>query len=371
VFELAGNSHAYLTLARPLPGTRPDQGQMYVMQRSLDSETAFLRTMQTHLVELGLVALLAALLAGWLIAERITSPVRRIVRAAEEMERGNYDYVLDVPDRDEIGYLAHRFRDMRTHQRAYIQNLRDIARAKSEFLSVASHELRTPISVISGFQELMVSGKLGELTDRQRQGLEAIERSVKTLQRITEDATRMSQIEGDALHLELESCELHDVIDRSVAAALADAPSRSVQVLTDTASNVRPLELDPRRFVQAISNLVRNGIRFTPDGGTVDVQTRDAGTHVEIRVRDTGVGISPARQVTIFDASHLGQETLNHHSSSHLEFNSAGLGLGLSIARGIIEAHGGTIRVESHPGKGAVFIVRLSRKAVELRSKAA
>lgn len=363
VIELKGQSHVYLTLARALPGTRPDEGQLFVMQRALDTETAFLRTMQTHLVELGLVALVAALLAGWLIAERITFPVKRIVRAAEEMERGNYDYALDVPDRDEIGYLARRFRDMRSHQRAYIQNLREIARAKSEFLTVASHELRTPISVISGFQDLMVSGKLGPISDSQRQGLEAIDRSVKTLQRITDDATRMSQIEGEGLRLELEASEVHPLIQQAIDEAVADAPSRSVSVSVDTASNVAPLELDARRFVQAIANLVRNGIRFTPDGGTVDVQTRDFGSHVETRVRDTGVGISPERQLSIFDASHLGHETLNHHSSSHLEFNSAGLGLGLSIARGIIEAHGGTIHVESQPGKGSVFIVRVPRRA--------
>ena len=371
VFDLRGDSHTYLTLARPLPGTRIEQGQIYVMQRALDTETAFLRTTQTYLVQLGLVALLAALLAGWVISERITSPVQRIVRAAEEMERGNFDYALNVPDRDEIGYLARRFRDMRSHQRAYIQNLREIARAKSEFLSVASHELRTPISVISGFQDLMISGKLGPVTDPQRQGLEAIDRSVNTLQRITEDATRVSQIEGEGLHLEFEICEVFEVIDQAVAEAVADGPQRSVQVLTDTASNVNPLEMDRGRFTQAIANLVRNGIRFTPDGGTVDVQTRDVGTHVEIRVRDTGVGISPDRQVTIFDASHLGHDSLNHHSSSLLAFNSSGLGLGLSIARGVIEAHGGTIRLESKPGKGSVFILRVPRRTAAEVDKAA
>jgi nitrogen fixation/metabolism regulation signal transduction histidine kinase len=160
LLEVRGGGERHLTLVRSLPRSDPRDGQFYVMQRAVDAETAFLRDVQAVLVGLGVTAVLVALLAGLVIAERITAPVQRLVRGAEEMEHGNYDFPLDVRSHDEIGELAARFDDMRRRQRDYVNNLREVARVKSEFISVASHELRTPISVIRGFHELMLQGKL-------------------------------------------------------------------------------------------------------------------------------------------------------------------------------------------------------------------
>src|SRR5213076_262395 len=105
------------------------------MQRSLNDETAFLRNIQTGLLMLGIVALVAAILAGWVISDRIVGPVNQIVRGAEAMERGDYDFPLDVRRDDEIGYLADRFGDMRQKQRAYVSILEEAARVRSEFIS--------------------------------------------------------------------------------------------------------------------------------------------------------------------------------------------------------------------------------------------
>jgi signal transduction histidine kinase len=359
VSELKGGEHTYLTLARRLPTSDPAASQVYVMQRALDTETAFLRAMQSDLVQLGLAAVLAALLAGYFVAERITSPLSRLVRCAEEMERGNYDYPLDVTDRSEIGYLARRFGDMRRHQRAYVQSLRQVARMKSEFLSVASHELRTPISVIAGFQELMVGEKLGPISDGQRHGLDAIKRSVNTLGRIAEDATRMAQIEGEGLRLSIGDCDLRAIVEDAIQDARRDARGRRVDVSNDVPADIGFVRADGRRLTQALTNLLRNGICFTPDGGRVSVDAQRAGVWMEVRVHDTGVGIPVERLAGLFDAIDIGHDTLNHHSSSSLEFNSAGLGFGLSIAKGIVEAHQGSIEVTSSPGQGSTFVIRI------------
>src|SRR5262249_15106630 len=151
----------------------------YVMERSLDTETAFLREIQEHLLVLGAVAVILALLAGFVIAERITSPVSRLVGAAVEMGRGHYDYPIDVRSRDEIGYLAERFGDMRHNQRLVVTHLEEAARLKSEFISVASHELRTPITLIRAWHELFTAGGVGPLTPAQHRGLEAIGRGIE------------------------------------------------------------------------------------------------------------------------------------------------------------------------------------------------
>jgi signal transduction histidine kinase len=116
---------------------------------------------------------------------------------------------------------------------------------------------------------------------------------------------------------------------------------------------------DGPSLTQALANLVSNGIRFTPDGGRVEVRAYREDPWLVITVRDTGVGIEPGNLSKIFERAFVVRDSLNHHSSSTLEFNSAGLGLGLSIARGIVEAHEGWLTVESEPGQGSTFMHRV------------
>jgi signal transduction histidine kinase len=354
IVEVRSARHTYLTIVRPLPRAGPTPGQRYVIQRSLDAETAFLRDIQKSLVELGVIAVLVALVAGFLIAERITSPVQRLVRGAEEMERGNFDYPIDVRSRDEIGALAASFDGMRRRQRQYIHSLEEVARVKSEFLSVCSHELRTPISVLRGYHELMLDGKIGELNPQMRRALEAGERSLDTLTRVAENATRVAHIEGDRLVLARDDHDVDQMVDEAIAAARALGAGRRVRIERQVA-DAGCARVDGPRVTQALAQLVGNGIRFTPDGGEVEVRAAWEGARLVFRVRDSGIGIDPARQARLFEGAFMMRDALHHHSSSTLEFNSAGLGLGLSIARGVAEAHGGHLSVESAPGAGSTF----------------
>ncbi len=362
VFEVKAPGHVAVTLAHQLPGSEAGHRQLYVMQRSLDAETAFLRRMQTGLVALGGLALLLAIAAGAFIAQHIISPVRRVVRGAEEMERGNYDFPLEVAGEDEIAYLARRFEDMRGTQREYVASLQGLARVKSEFIAVASHELRTPISVIGGFQELMAEGALGPVTADQRDGLEAIKHGVKTLTRIAGDAMRMAQIEGERLVLECVEQDLRPLLEEAARTALADGPGRRVKVSVQAGDDLGTASVDGPRLEQAVANLVRNGIRFTPDGGHVTIQARCDEHVLEIAVSDTGVGILRERQSHVFERGSMVRGSQHHHSSTTLEFNSAGLGLGLSIAGGIVRAHGGTIALDSEVGRGSTFTIMIPCK---------
>jgi len=360
---LRGTTHRYVTLLRRLPDSEPGDRQYYAIQRALDVETGFLREIQGRLVELGLLAALIALAAGFVISERITSPVRRLVRGAEEIERGNYDYPIRVQSGDEIGYLATRFDEMREHQRVYVASLKEVARVKSEFINVASHELRTPASVIKGFQELLSQETLGPLTPQQRQAVEAIGRGVGTLVRIAEDATRVAQVEASQLSLRLGEHRVATLLRRAAEAARAGARGRDVRVTVSAEPDPGVARVDGERLVEAICNLVQNGIRFTPDGGEVLVRAYRDAAHLVVEVKDTGIGISEERRSEIFDRAFMIQDSRHHHSSDTLEFKSSGLGLGLPIARGIVRMHGGTIEVESAEGRGSVFRVRLPIEA--------
>lgn len=371
IIELAGSGDTYLTLLRPLPGSRAGDAQAYAIQRSLKAETAFLREVQVALAQLGLLAVLLAVIAGLLVSERITQPLQRIVRAAEEIERGNYDSPIAVGGADEIGYLARRFDAMRQHERAYVHSLKEVARVKSEFIAVASHELRTPISVIRGFQEMLADLVLGPLTEKQVMAVTAIGEGTVTLEKIADNATRMAQIEGERLTLNREAHEVGDLVKAAVRTATDEARGRQVRVTVELDGGIPRLHVDGPRLTEAVANLVRNGLRFTPDGGRVDVRTRWSDPELVVEVEDDGVGIPPERQEQIFAPGFAVRDSRNHHSSTTLEFNSAGLGLGLAIARGIVEAHGGTLAVDSTPGRGSRFVLRLRPDVVEALMEAA
>lgn len=366
--ELAGPDGPSLTLSRPLPGSRPADRQFYAIQRSLRVETAFLGQMQASLAQLGFLAILIAIIAGLLISERITQPLQRIVRAAEEIERGNYDFPVSAAgtsQADEIGYLARRFDAMRQHERAYVRSLEEVARVKSEFIAICSHELRTPISIIRGFQELLVHEDMGPLSAEQKNALRAIGDGTVKLVEIADNATRMAQIEGQRLVLELDDHDVSDLVKTAVRTATDEARGRRVNLTLEIERDIPLLRVDGARLTEALANLVRNALRFTPDGGKVEVRTRWQEPWLEMEVVDDGVGIEPERHDQIFERGVVVRDSRHHHSSTTLEFNSAGLGLGLAIARGIVEAHGGTIEVDSEPGRGSRFLVRLRPEPAE------
>jgi signal transduction histidine kinase len=357
--EVRNGGATYLTLVRRIPGSDPKGRQLYVLQRALDVERSFLREVQGGLVRLGVLAVVAALLVGLVVSERITRPLLKLVRGAEEMRRGNYDYPLQVRSDDEIGFLAERFQEMREREKDYVGSLEEVARVKSEFISIASHELRTPISVIKGFVELFGNEALGPISEKQRSGLAAIERSLKQLTRIAEDATRVAQIESERLELTLDEHSVDELVRQAVGIAAGDAPNRDLTITAEVEPDLAPARVDGPRLTQALANLVRNGIRFTPDGGAIVVRGAREVEHLVLEVRDTGIGIPEKKMRELLNRSFAVRDSLHHHSSSTLEFNSAGLGLGLTLARGIVEAHGGRIQASSRPGEGSTFTIRV------------
>ena len=169
----------------------------------------------------------------------------------------------------------------------------------------------------------------------------------------------MAQIAEERLSLELEHQDLEPVLRGAVADALAVARGRSVRVECAVSPGAVFARVDGAKLRDAVGHLVRNGIRFTPDGGQVLVWARTDERHTYIEVRDTGVGIPAHRLELLLDRQSPVRDSANHHSSNTLEFNSAGLGLGLSIARGIARAHDGWLRAESREQQGSTFTLVL------------
>ena len=359
VLQIKGSGPVFLTLVRRIPHSDPRTPQLYVMQRSYDPESAFLRLMQRDMLVLALLAIVMALVTGLLHSEHVLRPILKLVTGAQEMQRGNYAHRLDVRRKDELGYLAERFEEMRVREQTYVNSLEEVTRLKSEFISIASHELRTPISVIRGYRDLLAAGTLGPLSAQQLQAVEAIEGCLEQLTRIAQNATQVAEMKGERIELEIAPEAVDVLLERAVGAALAGASQRDVKVEIQVQGKFGPARLDGVRMQQAIANLIANGIRFTPDGGRVRVRAFQEGGQLSIEVSDNGLGIPEEKLRHIFASGIVIREALQHHSSSALEFNSAGLGLGLAITRGIVEAHGGTISAQSRPGHGSLFLIRV------------
>jgi signal transduction histidine kinase len=358
VRRVQDGSERFLALAGRLEGPTFGGRVGFALLRSLDQETAVLVRIGRDLSLAGAGVIVVALLVGLLVSSGITRPIRRIVEAANAMGGGNYDLPLQIRSNDEMGTLATRFEEMRESQRNEIERLEEIDRMKSNFIAIASHEILTPVTTIRAYADLMADGTLGQVTEQQREGFQAIREGADSLTRLAGDLTNMSLIERSRLPLKLGAGEVGAIVEEVAVATIALAAERRQTVTVSVESDLTHPLVDAKYLGQAVTNLALNAVRFTPDGGSIELGARRSGSAIEIYVTDTGIGISPNDFERIF-AKLVELKDVNLHSSGTTEFNSSGLGLGLSIARGIVQAHGGTIRVESELGRGSTFTIAI------------
>jgi PAS domain S-box-containing protein len=230
------------------------------------------------------------------------------------------------------------------------ERLRELDRLKDEFISLVSHELRTPLTSIRGYLELLLDGGAGELTEDQGRFLSVVDRNSKRLMHLVGDLLFLAQVEAGKLTLELGEVDLDDVVSDSVEAAKPIADENGIQL--GASLDPTPNMLGDRgRLAQVLDNLVSNAIKFTTEGGSVHVRLSSTADDAVIEVVDTGIGIAPEDQELLFDRFF--------RSSEATERAIPGTGLGLTIAKAIVERHEGTIEVESSEGRGTTMRVRL------------
>jgi two-component system sensor histidine kinase BaeS len=270
---------------------------------------------------------------------RVASSLDRLVEAAGRVEAGDYTTRVAVPRRGPrpMRDLARGFNEMVTRLEA------DEAQRRT-LLADVSHELRTPLAVVQGNLEAILDG----VHEADATHLGAILEETRVLGRLVDDLRTVALSESGSLPLHREPSDLSIVATDAVAGFRPAATAAGVDLSVDIAEEVPLLDVDPVRIREVVSNLVANALRHTSAGGSVavDALVGDLGRAVVVTVRDTGAGIDPELLPHVFDrfAKSAG---------------SRGSGLGLAIARGLVEAHGGTIEVESAPGRGSTFRFRI------------
>jgi PAS domain S-box-containing protein len=228
----------------------------------------------------------------------------------------------------------------------------DASRLKDEFLATLSHELRTPLNAILGYARLIRSGVL--VGEKQPRAIETIERNAASLTHIVEDVLDVSRIISGKMRLHIQTVEISDVVRGAVEAVLPGAEAKGVAL--DLILSTAPAHVsgDPERLQQVVWNLLSNAVKFTPQGGRVQVQLGGTDSDVEIIVSDSGIGIRPDFLPHIFERFR--------QADAGTTRERGGLGLGLAIARQLVETHGGTLRgASAGHGQGSTFTIRLPR----------
>lgn len=295
------------------------------------------------------VALVAGVLAALggtaLIAMRMTRSLRRLAGATASLAEGSFQPV-PIESRDEIGALARSFNSMAVR-------LREADQVKEQFYATMSHELRSPLTSAREAAHLLQLGGPGPLTEKQEKLVAIIHNSTDRLLRLVSQVLDLSRLSAGLLPIERRWFDVDRAARRAVKEVRVQANERGVTLNYDSTPGVFELFGDEDRIVQVLVNLLANGVRFTPASGSVTLRLVDAGAELELQVEDTGVGI-PAEAIP-----HLFERYRQAHSGH------GGSGLGLAIVRGLVEAHGGRVAVESQEGKGARFSVFLPRKAAD------
>lgn len=237
-------------------------------------------------------------------------------------------------------------------QRALVVQLQQLDQAKSDLVSSVSHELRTPLASIAGYVELLDDRDLGDLTAEQSKALDVIERNTARLRHLVEDLQTLAMLEEQKIELDMVPVDLGDVVRRSLGALRSRLEERSQELVTEVDERLPAVAGDVLQLERAVTNLVSNAIKFTPERGRVTVTLHEADDgYVELRVSDTGIGIPSEEQDKLF--------TRFFRSSKAVEQAIPGTGLGLVIVKEIVEAHGGSIAFTSEEGRGTTFTVRV------------
>jgi histidine kinase len=312
-----------------------------------DLFTNFRRAVNEALTLSTLAAFLVAVAVSVFVSRRIVTPIREMMTVSRRIAEGHYKERVSVSggpawnELDELGRLAVSFNQMAAQ-------LEQIEATRRELIGNVAHELRTPLATIKGSMEGLIDGVLpAEATTFQQ-----IYREADRLQRLVTDLQELSRVEAGAFELNVQSVPVHDIVQSAVARLSRQFEEKSVNLETDIPADLPPVQADEGRIDQVLLNLVGNALQYTPSSGQVRITAHRQQDEVHIAVSDTGAGIAAEYLPLIF--------TRFYRVDKSRARVGGGSGIGLTIAKHLVEAHGGRIWAESGgPDGGSVFTFTL------------
>ncbi len=309
--------------------------------RLLESEIAFLDRVNRVVIFSAIGATVVALVLGILLARTLTRPLRELTAATRSVAQGNLEVQVPVRSEDELGQLAVSFNQMN----AELARSRDLRR---QMTADVAHELRTPLSIILGHAEALNEGVL----PADPETLAIIHDETRRLNRLVDDLRTLSLAEAGEMNLTRRMISPAALLKRAAAAHAPQIKRQGIDLDVEASPDLADVDVDPDRIAQVLDNLLGNAIRYTPAGGRIGLSAKPGPLGVRFTVDDSGPGVSADELPNLFERFYRGDK-----SRQRGEGNS---GLGLAIARSIVEAHGGRISADSQPGQGLAFNIDLS-----------
>jgi two-component system, OmpR family, sensor histidine kinase MtrB len=311
-------------------------------------------TLVNVMVGAAVAALGASIIAAILLAQWLTSPVRRLTHASRALAEGRLDVRVPVNEfgSPELAELAGSFNDMAERLQESIDIISADRDRSREFVADVSHELRTPIAALRTFNELLREGA-GDDPDTREEFLEQCRRQIERLDWLATNLLEMSKLDSGLVSLDLRTDDMRAVVESAVQQAEPVAGRKGVDLVIHLPDQPVRQPHDPPRIGQVLTNLIGNAIKFTPTGGRVDVELEATGTGARLVVTDTGAGIAPDEMPHVFERFWRGARAP--------ELRASGSGLGLSIVRSIVDMHDGSITILSAPDTGTRVTVDLPR----------
>lgn len=277
----------------------------------------------------------------------ILNPIRQVSEQAAAISSGDLNQQINVTGNNEIARLGRAVNAMADSLKADIAKLQEIDKVKSEFMAITSHNLRTPLTIMSGYLENM---RILNTVDELKQAMQRIGESVKRLANFAEDVLTISRFELGEESVVREKVAIGDFMQKIASEALATAELKDIRFKSDVQTNAT-VSISPPHIRSAIWNILDNAIKFTPAGGRIELKVHEDKKVVKIAIADTGIGISEEEIPKLF--------TKFHRATSVTTYDYEGTGIGLYAARIIVEEEGGNIEVSSQAGKGSTFIISL------------
>jgi histidine kinase len=289
-----------------------------------------------------ILALVVSLGASIAFSRRIVAPLQDMSAASRRIAQGKYDERVSIGSADELGQLAESFNEM-------AGELEQVEARRRQLIGDVSHELRTPLTAIKGSMEGLIDG----LLPADPETFQQIHNEADRLNRLVDDLQELSRVEAHAYPLEFHDVDLSRVITTVNKRLSPNARSKSIILTSNIPHDFPSIKADEDRLIQILTNLISNAIQYSPEGGKVSISVEQRMDEIQICVADTGIGIPPEQLQNIFTRFF-------RLDKSRSRATGGGSGVGLTIARLLVEAHGGRIWVESDgEGKGSRFIFTL------------
>jgi signal transduction histidine kinase len=282
--------------------------------------------------------------------------IERLRLGTARLAEGDLGAKVKVEGHDELAALADDFNRMAATLEQARMREREADEARRDLVAAVSHDLRTPLASVRALIEAVADGVVDDPETRARY-LASARGEVTKLGRLVDDLFELARIDAGLLQLELEETSLHDLVSDTLSSFGPEAERRGIRLVGEVSPEVDPVLASPSKLQRVLYNLISNALRHTPADGTVFLRAQPQEGAVRVEVADTGEGIAPEDLPRVFERSFRGERS----RSSHGVGEDSGAGLGLAIARGLVEAHGGKIDVESRLGGGSRFTFTLQR----------